>query len=150
MRNADRRPARVLSRFLLSVLPVVAVAAMLTGSASGQRTRDFASTPKDFQAFYTKFRTAVTRGDKQAVAAMTRFPFKYGFDAGDEGTFSRSEFIRRFKNFFGEGRKIFARAKPRFYVEGATLSLADPYDASTFVFEKVGGSYRFAGYFSEP
>lgn len=150
MRNVDRGPARVLRRFILLVLPVIAVAAMLTGSTSGQQTRDFASTPKDFQAFYTKFRSAVTRGDKQAVAAMTKFPFKYGFDAGDEGTFSQTQFIRRYNDILGGGRKLFTRARPRFYVEAGAYSLSDPDDASTYVFKKVNGSYRFTGYFSEP
>lgn len=108
------------------------------------------STPKAFQTFYVKFRNAVIKGDKNIVASMTQFPFEYGFDAGDEGTFSKAQFIKKFDDFFGEERKIFAQKNPVFYFEARTYNLTDNDDASHYIFEKKGASYKFTAYAAEP
>ena len=108
------------------------------------------STPKAFQTFYAKFRNAAVKGDKNTVASMTQFPFEYGFDAGDEGTFSKAQFIERFDDFFGEERKIYAQKNPIFYSEAGTYNLTDNDDASHYIFEKKGASYKFTAYVSEP
>ncbi|MBK8304966.1 MAG: hypothetical protein IPK98_16835 [Chloracidobacterium sp.] len=64
------------------------------------------SAPKAFRTFFAKFRTAVEKNNKTQVAAMTRFPFAYGYDAGDEGMYTRTQFLKNFKHvtgdFFGE------------------------------------------------
>ena len=119
-------------------------------TANAQRTQRLNSTPKAFQTFYAKFRNAVIKGNKNTVASMTQFPFEYGFDAGDEGTFSKTQFIERFDVFFGGEQKIFAQKNPIFYSEAGTYNLTDNDDASHFIFEKKGVSYKFTAYVSEP
>ncbi len=43
-------------------------------TANAQERR-LSSTPKAFQTFYAKFRSAMIKDDKRAVASLTRFPF---------------------------------------------------------------------------
>jgi hypothetical protein len=75
----------------------------------------------------------------------------YGFDAGDEGTFSRAEFLKRFNDIFGGQRKVFALRNPTLYSEDpGSYDLVDQNDASHYVFEKRGATYQFTGYLSEP
>ena len=119
-------------------------------AASAQTGQRLSATPKAFQVFYAKFRRAVVARDKMTVASMTRFPFNYGFDAGDEGTFSRTQFLRRFNDILGGRRPIFRRTNPNFYADGGRFELVDETDASHFIFEKQGASYRFVSYMSEP
>jgi hypothetical protein len=54
-------------------LSVLTSAMLLVGasSANAQTSRRLSATPKAFQTFYAKFKSAVLRGDKQAVASMT-------------------------------------------------------------------------------
>src|SRR4030095_4154867 len=100
-------------------------------------------TPKAFQLFYAKFRKAVVARDKTTVASLTRFPFNYRFDAGDEGTFSRAQFLKRFADIFGEEPGIFARRSPGFYPDAGRCDLYDESDASHYIFEKRGAGYQF-------
>lgn len=118
--------------------------------ANAQKSQKLNSTPKAFQTFYAKFRNAVVKGDKNLVASLTQFPFKYGFDAGDEGTFSKAQFIEKFDDIFGEERTIFEQKNPEFYSGAGTFDLTDEYDASHFIFKKKGASYKFTAYVAEP
>lgn len=119
--------------------------------ADAQETLKLKSTPKAFQVFYEKFRTAVVKGDKKSVAAMTNFPFQYGFDVGDEGTFTKAQFIKKFDSFFGGERTIFNGKKVEFYSEKAgSYTLNDEWDASSFAFEKKGTTYKFTAYIASP
>jgi hypothetical protein len=135
---------------LLSVLFLSLFAATGSGTANAQKSLRLKSTPKAFQTFYAKFRNAVVRGNKNTVASLTQFPFKYAFDAGDEGTFTKAQFIKKFDNIFGAERNIFAQKNPMFYSEAGTFSLTDETDASHYVFKKKGASYKFTLYASEP
>jgi hypothetical protein len=122
----------------------------LTQFASSQTEKRLSSTPKDFQTFYAKFKGAVIRKDKQAVAAMTVFPFKYGWDAGDEGTYSRSRFLANFTRIFSNNQKIFRQANPSFSVDGKHLDLLDETDASHYGFVKTAAGYKFVSMIVEP
>jgi hypothetical protein len=136
----------------LVVLSVLLSSFWLNGapSISAQQTQKLSATPRAFQTFYTKFRKAVIARNKTAVASLTRFPFEYGFDAGDEGTFSRTEFLKRFNDLLGGDRPIFASSNPSFYAEPGRYELVDESDASHYIFEKTGASYQFTAYVSEP
>ncbi len=135
---------------LLTVLFFLLFAVNGSETANAQKKQRLNSTPKAFQIFYAKFRNAVVKGDKNRVASLTQFSFKYAFDAGDEGTFSKAQFIEKFDNIFGVERKIFARKNPIFYSEAGTYNLTDNDDASHFIFEKKGASYKFTAYLAEP
>ena len=115
----------------------------------GQSDRKLKSTPKAFQSFYSKFRSAVAKRDKNAVVSMTLFPFEYGWDAGDEGTYNRTQFISKFNDIFGS-RKIFSQPNPTFYVENGSFNLTDTSDASHYIFAKKGSKYYFKAFIAEP
>jgi hypothetical protein len=135
------------------VVLTVFLAFVIHGShqANAQKGQKLSATPPAFQIFYAKFRKAVIARDKTTVASLTRFPLTYGFDAGDEGTFSRAEFLKRFNDIFGGERKVFALRNPTLYSESpGSFDLVDQNDASHYVFEKRGRSYQFTGYLSEP
>ncbi len=115
-----------------------------------EKDQRLSSTSKAFQTFYAKFRKAVVKGDKTTVASMTQFPFEYGYDAGDEGTYSKLQFIKNFRMIFGEDKKIFAQKNPVFYSEAETYNLTDSDDASHYIFKKKGASYKFTAMIGEP
>ena len=90
-----------MKKLILSIVLFLSLLFINGETANAQKRLRLSSTPKAFQTFYAKFRNAAVRGDKKTVVSLTRFPFEYGFDAGDEGTFSKAQFISRFDNFFG-------------------------------------------------
>ena len=137
---------------LLSLLLTTAsVLSVAHGTALGQTPpKRLSSTPTAFQTFYRNFRNAVTRRDKLAVASMTQFPFEYGWDAGDEGTYTRRQFLAKFDDIVGRNKGIFRRANPRFYVNGNSFDLTDESDASHFGFTKTRTGYKFTSMIVEP
>lgn len=59
------------------------------------------SAQTNFNAFWKKFKTAVTKKDKAAVAALTKFPVSMPY--GVKSVRTRAEFLRRYNEiFFGE------------------------------------------------
>lgn len=132
---------------LLIVLVWLIVAA--NGVTAVAQEKRLNSTPKAFQTFYAKFKSAMVKGDKTAVASLTQFPFRYGFDAGDEGTFSKAQFTKRFKELFGSYKKLFAQNNPVFALDEGTFNLTSD-DATHFRFEKKGATYKFVAMISEP
>ncbi|HEV7701647.1 MAG TPA: hypothetical protein VGO43_15560 [Pyrinomonadaceae bacterium] len=124
--------------------------ALASASAAAQRSVRLHSTPASFQAFYAKFKKAVARRDKAAVASLTAFPFQWGFDAGDEGTWTRMQFIRNFNKIFDGERSLIAQRDPMFYTEGGEFGLTNENDASHFGFSKKGKVYKFTSYIVEP
>ncbi len=118
--------------------------------ARGQTSKRLSSTPAAFQTFYRNFRNAVIRRDKPAVVAMTQFPFEYGWDAGDEGTYTRSRFLANFNHIFGNNKKIFRETNPTFYIDGKSFGLTDEEDASHYGFVKTPTGYKFASIMVEP
>ena len=137
---------------LLTVLLLFAFAINGGKIANAQGQTRLSSAPKAFQVFYAKFRKAVIAKDKATVVSMTRFPFNYGYDAGDEGTYSKSQFLRNFDNIFGgaEGIAFFKRSNPTCHVDGGNLDVVDESDASHHIFEKRGAGYWFTSYIVEP
>jgi hypothetical protein len=119
-------------------------------SAFGQKEVRLNATPAAFQKFYAKFVTAMKSGDKQSVAALSQFPFKYGLDAGDEGFWSRAQFLRLFDRHFKPRPKFLSLKNPVLNFDNGTYSVANEDDASYFIFRKRGGTYKFASYMVEP
>jgi len=120
-------------------------------TANAQKVQ-FGSAPKSFRVFFAKFRSAVERSDKKAVAAMTVFPFEYAIDTGGEGTMTKAQFIKDFKKIFGQSPKLFMEAekKPRFSRgDEGSYNISTEY-AEHFIFIKKGNTYKFTGYFAEP
>ena len=89
---------------------------------------------RHFQAVWRKFKVAVAKNDKQAVASMTKLPFLF---EGKERT--RAQFIKIYNQLFDlRVRKCFATAK--------TLREEDLYEVfcakKIFYFGKVEGDYK--------
>lgn len=109
------------------------------------------SSPTAFRTFFAKFKSAVEKSSKTEVAAMTRFPFQYGFDAGDEGTMTKAQFIRRFSEIFGSSPKQFLTEKnPRFAIDDDGTYIVSTEDATHLSFVKDGNSFKFTTYIVEP
>jgi len=107
------------------------------------------SSPPAFRTFFSKFKTAVERSDKTAVASITSFPFRYGFDAGDEGTMSRSQFIKGFSRIFGRSPgKFFTEKKPLFTKDRANYTVSTE-DAAHLTFVRKGSGFTFTSYIVE-
>jgi hypothetical protein len=120
-------------------------------SAAAQTEKRLNSAPQAFRAFFAGFKNAVAKNDKTRIAAMTRFPLKYGFDAGDEGTMTRSQFIKRYKEIFGDASESFLPEKNPVFSNGDGGSyVVSTRDASHFVFVKSGSTFKFTAYIVEP
>lgn len=135
--------------FLIVLVSSLFVAGGQTTNAQDEKRLD--SSPQIFRTFFSKFRNAVAKSDKNGVAAMTRFPFKYGFDAGDEGTMSKAQFVKRFAEVFGASPKQFLTEKNPLFSRGDDGSyVISTEDAAHLTFVKKGGSFKFAAYIVEP
>ena len=134
-----------------AVLLIVLFLSLLVanGETAFAQEKRLRSTPKVFQTFYAKFRSAMVNGDKKSVALLTQFPFQYGFDAGDEGTLSKAQFTKRFKELFGSYKKLFSQDNPVLSSDAGAFDLTSD-DATHFRFEKKGVSYKFVAMISEP
>ena len=87
-----------------------------------------------FQTFWRKFKVAVAKNDKQAVASMTKLPFLF---ESQERT--RTQFIKIYNQLFDlKVRRCFATAK--------ALREEDVYEVfcakRIFYFGKVEGEYK--------
>src|SRR5438552_13131340 len=68
----------------------------------------------DFSAFWKKFKSAVTAGDKTTVAEMTKFPLSMPY--GVEAVKNKEDFLRRYNEIFkGEANaaQCFRNTEPR-------------------------------------
>lgn len=130
----------------------IAIAMMLfTASASVAQEKRLNSASAEFRTFYSKFITAVHRGDKTAVATMTSFPLIYGFDAGDEGKYTKAEYTRKgFTRMFGKAPARFLTEKNPVVSGGVTSFTVSTKDATHLVFTKGGKRFFFTDYLVEP
>ena len=136
--------------FLLLVFALTTFAAgAQTVSAQAEKRLD--SAPRAFQTFFARFKSAVEKSDKTAVALMTRFPFRYGFDAGDEGAMTKAQFVKRFVDIFGKLPKRFLPEKNPLFSKGDDDSyVVSTEDAAHLKFVKSGNSFKFASFIVEP
>ncbi len=104
------------------------------------------ATLPEFQAFYTKFSRAMASRDKAAVVLMTKFPFEYAWDAGDEGTYTKAQFLKNFRSFADD---LFRQKNPKVRFSNGNYAL-DTDDASHYFFEWDGRNYKFTSFFVEP
>jgi len=90
-----------------------------------------------FPAFWVQFKAAVAKGDKAAIAEMTKFPFVYLTNQ-----LSKTDFINQCGAIFGKKtQRCFSNAKPA--KEDNRESYSVFCGEFIFVFEKVNGEYRF-------
>ena len=133
--------------FLIVFVSTLFVAGSQTAVAQEKRLD---SSPKSFQTFFSKFISAVEKSDKTAVANMTRFPFKYGFDAGDEGTMSKAQFVKRFNEIFGKSPKKFMTEKNLMFRRAGGSYIVSTEDAAHLIFVRDKSGFKFSAYMVEP
>jgi hypothetical protein len=90
---------------------------------------------RSFAAFWVQFQAAVVKGDKEAIAGMTRFPF------GDE-KLAKANFVKQFDEIFpAKVRRSFRNAKP--VKEDKRDSYSVFCGETIFVFENGKDGYQF-------
>lgn len=93
---------------------------------------------RSFDAFWLQFKAAVAKGDKAAIAEMTKIPFPYG-----TRHLSKAEFIKECGKLFDKkAQRCFSKAKP--VKEDNRDSYSVFCGEDIFSFEKVNGEYRFS------
>ncbi len=133
------------------ILVISFVLLLATLSVAAQTEKRLNSAPRAFRTFYAGFKQAVNKGDKTRVVSMTRFPFKYAFDAGDEGTMSRSQFTKAFKRVFGDKPGEFQYERnPMFSRGDAGSYVVSTESAEHLIFAKIGSTFKFTAYLVEP
>lgn len=92
-------------------------------------------TNPEFTAFWARFKAAVARKDKAAVADMTKLPFMLNSKDLD-----RAGFIKQYNSLFTlKVRRCFARAKPSQDQDAMEIFCGQ----QIFLFAKVDGGYKF-------
>ena len=117
-------------KFLLAIVMLLLLVPSQAVAQSGAKTLDPA-----FVVFLTKFKAALAKDDKEAVATMTKLPFL--FDSKEQ---KHDGFIKIYdKLFTARVKKCFATAKP--------IKDEDVYEIfcgkTIYLFGKVNGSYKF-------
>jgi hypothetical protein len=141
---------KLLKHFVNATLLLTALTLIASHAAVAQKTVRLSTTPSAFRVFFKKFTAAVKKGDAPSVASMTNFPFQYGFDAGDEGTWTRAQFLKQHGDIFMPLPRGFKEKDPKFTVDAGSYTLEDSDDASYFTFKKRSGVYKWISYIAEP
>ena len=140
----------MMKNFIFSIVVVLTLFVINNRTTNAQEKR-LNSSPQTFRTFFSKFKSAVEKNSKTRVASMTLFPFKYGFDAGDEGTMSKAQFVKRFSEIFGESpNRFFTEKNPLFSRGDAGSYIITTDDATHLIFVKRGSSFKFTAYIAEP
>lgn len=89
-----------------------------------------------FDAFYTKFKTAVIKNDKETVASLTKLPYLLNNKA-----LNKQQFIAKYNLLFPKSTvACFKKEKP---VAGGQTDYEVFCGEEIFVFEKVNGKWLF-------
>ena len=133
------------------LLLVIGIIALFSSAAFTQEEK-LKDVPASFQTFFATFKSAVVKGRKNAVAEMTRFPFHYAFDAGDEGTMTKKKFIAKFRTVFDKDEPTYWTDEYLTFSRGdrGEYQITDNSSATHLTFVKAGKTYQLTGYFVEP
>ena len=89
---------------------------------------------QNFNSFLAKFKTALAKNDKAAIASMTKLPFLF-----DSEELDRSGFIKRFDTLFDKKtRRCFVNAKAVRDGEEYSVFCGE----TIYVFGKADGEYK--------
>jgi hypothetical protein len=140
---------------LLSSLLTLLLLITVASSVQSQQTKS----TETFASFWVKFKAAVAKNDKEAIADMTNFPIYIGEEL------TRDAFVKKYNEIFDRNvKRCLARAKPtndyQAYLNAVKLTKKqnapppqpqeDTGSYSVFcggeiyVFQIVGGKYKFA------
>jgi hypothetical protein len=92
---------------------------------------------KPFAPFWAQFKTAVANKNREAIAAMTKFPFAYG-----GSSVTKADFMKEYDAIFSaKVQRCFRDAKPVKHDDRESYSVFC--GQTIFVFEKGNGGYQF-------
>jgi hypothetical protein len=95
---------------------------------------------ESFATFFARFKTAVAKDDKEAVAAATHLPSLY-----PKNSRAKATFLENYPSIFTKTvRKGFASAKPVRTPDRDSYSVFC--GEERFYFEKVNGAYKFTDF----
>lgn len=139
------------TRIIIAIVVLLAALPIAAQNAPEPVRDRLDSAPKAFRTFFAKFRNAVEKKDKTQVAAMTRFPFAYGYDAGDEGKYTRTQFLKNFKHVTGDFFGEYKMGKNPWFEKGDDQSYTiSTESASHLTFINSGSTFKFISYYVEP
>jgi hypothetical protein len=128
---------------------IFCLALILSGTDLTAAVATWAQSNDAFNAFWQKFKTGVIRGDKKAVAALSKFPI--GMSYGIRSIKNNAELSRRFKEVFNQqtnAAQCFSRKEPEKDADNAKrFSVACPNEAGddvvVYEFEFTRASWKF-------
>jgi hypothetical protein len=128
---------------------VLCLVLILSGTALTVTVANSAQSNGTFNAFWQKFKTGVIMGDKEAVAALSKFPI--GMSYGIRSIKNKAELSRRFKDVFNKqsnAARCFAKKEPEKDADNAKrFSVACPNEAGddvvVYEFELTGSGWKF-------
>jgi len=118
-------------------LPVLGIMliCLLGGALQVSSQSPTTKTDRAFTAFWARFKAAVARNDKAAVADLTKLPFTV-----NNKDLNRAGFIKQYKSLFTpKMRRCFARARPTRDQDAMEIFCGN----QIFLFAKVDGVYKF-------
>ena len=129
----------------MNIILAAALAALclFVPPSSVNATAQEANATPAMKEFWSKFQRAVAKNDREAVAALTKFPLAMPY--GVPGIKTRAQLAKRYGEIFdAETKKCFATARPQ--VEDAKAKKFSIHcgEAMMYWFEFSGGTYKFA------
>ena len=125
----NERAKTVTARVLLSLV----AALVLLLAAPAARGQAAAQAKESFTQFWTRFKAALAKDDRQAVASMTKFR------TGDGTYMTDKEFLAEWYKELRRERRCFARAKPLKDQEYYSVFCGE----RIFLFERIEGAWKF-------
>ena len=97
--------------------------------------------PPAFADFWPKFQSAVAKNDREAVAALVKFPLTMPY--GVPAIKTKAQFNQRYAKIFDAAtRKCFAAAHPERENNKSTRYNVFCGEAMLYMFDVVGGAYK--------
>ena len=128
---------------LTLLLAVMAIAAV-------QAPVQFAHGDNSLDTFWTSFKAAVTKADKNAVAKLSRFPI--GMPYGVPAVKTRAQLIKRYRQVFngetnaakcfGESRPVIDPDNPKRFTVGCKNAAGDEVIIYSFVLTRTGWKFE--------
>ena len=134
----------------MKTITTLCLSLLLVGSALAERSKESVNLDDSFQAFWQEFKGAVSKGDKEAVARMSKFPI--GMSYGKASVKNSTQLRRRYREVFNEQTNAavcFSKAKPEVDAQNPKLlTIACPDAAGNEVviyhFEQTRTGWKFA------
>ena len=111
-----------------------------------------ANAQNSFDTFWTKFRTAVIKGDRETAASLSTFPIRISSDRKHLPVILRSDFRRRYRFMFNklaDAARCFAREQPdrdlRYPKRYMVQCFSDDGHAVAFDFKHTKAGWKFFG-----